>query len=196
MGLNPVTGTGAGEGASENRILTIPNGLTLIRAFGIPLFLVLYLGHHQNFWAFVVLVIGAATDYFDGKVARSLNQVSKLGAVMDPAIDRAYIAATVLALAIRDVIPWWLVLILITRDAWLAGMVTVKKRRTGSVFEVTFLGKSATFCLLYAFPFLLLSGETGLGRVCHITGWAFALWGIGLYLITALQYSTDALSKN
>ena len=176
-----------------DRILTIPNGLTLIRALGIPLFLWLYLGPHANGLAFVVLVLGAATDYFDGKVARALNQVSRLGAAMDPTIDRAYIAATVIALALRGVIPWWLVLLLIARDLWMAVMLTIKKVRTGEIFEVTFLGKAATFNLLYAFPFLLLGGTSFLGKVCEIVGWAFVIWGIGLYLWTALQYSIDAL---
>ncbi len=179
--------------SSENRILTIPNVLTLLRAFGIPLFLYLYLRSHLAGWSFLVLAIGAATDYFDGKIARALHQESKLGAALDPTIDRAYIAATVIALAIRSVIPWWIVFLLIARDAWMSAMLIVKKRRSGKVFEVSYLGKAATFNLLYAFPLLLVGGNHGLGLAFHIVGWSFILWGIGLYLFTALQYSSDAL---
>jgi len=178
---------------NQDRILTIPNGLTAIRALGIPLFLWLYLSQHNAALSFLVLAIGALTDYFDGKVARALNQESKLGAALDPSIDRAYIAATVCALAIRDVIPWWIVLVLIARDVWMAVALIIKKRRSGKVFEVTYLGKAATFNLLYAFPFLLLSGGSAAGSVFHILGWAFVMWGIGLYLFTAVQYSSDAL---
>jgi len=174
-------------------ILTIPNLLTMIRALGIPLFLWLYLSRHSASLSFIVLAVGALTDYFDGKLARLLNQETKLGAALDPAIDRAYIAATVLALAIRNVIPWWMVFLLVARDLWMAFALTIKKRRTGNLFEVSFLGKAATFNLLYAFPFLLLSASSGLGKIAHVLGWAFAIWGMGLYLFTALQYSSDAL---
>jgi cardiolipin synthase (CMP-forming) len=174
-------------------IITIPNFLTFIRALGIPLFLWLYLSRHNTGWSFIVLTVGALTDYFDGKVARLLNQETKLGAALDPAIDRAYIAATVFALAIRSVIPWWMVFLLVARDLWIAFALFIKKRRTGDLFEVSFLGKAATFNLLYAFPFLLLSEDSGLGKVAHVLGWAFAIWGMGLYLFTALQYSSDAL---
>jgi len=181
---------------SQERILTIPNGLTAIRALGIPLFLWLYLSQHNAPLSFLVLVIGALTDYFDGKVARALHQESKLGAALDPTIDRAYIAATVVALAIRDVIPFWIVVVLVVRDLWMAGALVVKKKRSGQVFEVTYLGKAATFNLLYAFPFLLLSGKSGVGSIFHIVGWAFVMWGIGLYLFTAVQYSSDALKAS
>ena len=184
------------KGPAMNRnepIFTIPNLLTFIRALGIPLFLWLYLSRHSAGWSFAVLTAGALTDYFDGKLARLLHQETKLGAALDPAIDRAYIAATVVALAIRDVIPWWMVFLLVARDLWMAVVLAIKKSRTGELFEVTFLGKAATFNLLYAFPFLLLSAKSGIGAITHVLGWAFALWGIGLYLFTALQYSSDAL---
>jgi len=180
---------------SSPKVLTIPNGLTLLRAFGIPLFLWLFLGQHSVGLSFIVLALGAVTDYFDGKVARWLNQESALGAAMDPTIDRAYIAATVIAMAIRDFIPWWLVGLLVARDFYMAGLLAYKRTRTGQIFEVTFLGKAATFNLLYAFPFLLLSDDHGLGRFANILGWSFAIWGIGLYIYTAFDYTVEAMSS-
>ena len=179
----------------SDRILTVPNFLTLVRALGIPLFLWLFLVQQDATWSFVVLALGALTDYFDGKIARAFNQVSSLGAAMDPSIDRLYIASTIIALAIRNFIPWWMVVVLGARDLWMVAALIVKRKRTGKVFEVTYLGKAATFNLLYAFPFLLLSGKGLFGEIMYIFGWAFALWGIGLYLLTAVQYSSDALRK-
>jgi len=161
----------------SSRIATIPNALTLVRAFGVPLFLWIFLKQHNATWSFFVLVIGALTDYFDGKIARALNQVSSLGAAMDPTIDRLYIASTVIALAIRNYIPWWIVIVLSARDLWMVFALLVKRRRSGGVFEVTYLGKAATFNLLYAFPMLLLSGDSGFGRIMHVLGWAFVMWG-------------------
>jgi cardiolipin synthase len=179
----------------RTRIATIPNLLTLIRALGVPLFLWLLLKEDQRGWAYLVLAVGAWTDYFDGKLARWLNQESELGAAMDPTIDRLYIASTVIALAVKSYIPWWVVVTLIARDVWMLGMVVLYRKRTGKVFTVTFLGKSATFNLLYSFPFLLLSGESFWGKCAHVLGWSFALWGIGLYLLTALDYSRTAIGS-
>ncbi|MEN9324593.1 MAG: hypothetical protein RL414_347 [Actinomycetota bacterium] len=178
---------------NDDKVLTLPNALTFLRALGIPLFLWVYLSQDRPLFAFFVLALGAITDYLDGKVARALNQTSKLGAAMDPAIDRAYIASTIIAMSIKDVIPLWLVLLLIGRDLALVPMLYLKKKRTGELFTVTYLGKSATFCLLYAFPLLLLSESARWASFFGAIGWAFAWWGIGLYLLTALQYSSEAL---
>lgn len=178
--------------SKKSEIWTIPNGLTAIRALGVPVFLYLLLAKDLIGWSFFVLVLGACTDYLDGKVARWLNQESKLGAAMDPTIDRIYIAATVIALAIKGFIPWWLVIILAVRDLYMLCLVGLYRKRSGQVFEVTFLGKTATFNLLYAFPFLLLNSGAMLGRIEHVVGWSFAVWGLGLYLVTAVDYTETA----
>ena len=174
---------------SRKEILTIPNGITGIRALAIPFFLLAYISWDNVLLALVILTVGAISDYVDGKLARALNQESALGAMLDPAIDRAYIAATVIALVIKDVVPLWMLLLLIGRDLWLALILAIKRRRGTGVFEVSFLGKTATFNLLYAFPFLLVAGDSGLGQIFFISGWGFAIWGLGLYLVTALQYT-------
>ena len=180
---------------SRKEILTIPNGITGIRALAIPFFLLAYISWDNVLLALVILTVGAISDYVDGKVARALNQESALGAMLDPAIDRAYIAATVIALVIKDVVPLWMLLLLIGRDLWLALILAIKRRRGTGVFEVSFLGKTATFNLLYAFPFLLVAGDSGIGQVFFIGGWGFAIWGLGLYLVTALQYTYVAFQE-
>ena len=181
--------------AERLEIWTVPNGITLLRALGVPLFLWLFLARHSVSWSFSVLAFGAATDYLDGKIARALHQESALGAALDPTIDRLYIAATVCAMAIRHFIPWWLVVVLVVRDLWMVFALAMMKRRSGRVFTVTFLGKAATFNLLYAFPLLLLQSDHGFGSIAHNLGWSFAVWGIGLYLFTAVDYTKIALSK-
>ncbi len=180
---------------SRKEILTIPNGITGIRALAIPFFLLAYISWDNVLLALVILTVGAISDYVDGKLARALNQESALGAMLDPAIDRAYIAATVIALVIKDVVPLWMLLLLIGRDLWLALILAIKRRRGTGVFEVSFLGKTATFNLLYAFPFLLVAGDSGIGQVFFIGGWGFAIWGLGLYLVTALQYTYVAFQE-
>lgn len=178
----------------EERIFTIPNGITALRALGIPLFLWSYLSLHQNALSFAFLAFGAITDYLDGKVARAINQVSNFGAQFDPVIDRAYIAATVIALTIRKEIPLWIPVLLILRDLWLGLLLVGVKKAKGPVFEVTFLGKSATFNLLYALPMFLLAGDSEIGKFWGSLAWAFLLWGIGLYLVAGIGYTRSGFA--
>lgn len=170
-------------------MLTIPNALTALRAIGIPFFIWVGLDGSHDFVALLILAIGGATDYLDGKLARALNQTSRFGELADPAIDRIYIVATLFVLYIRGAIPILVVLLLLGRDLLLAIQLIAMKRRSIPPHSVTYLGKSATFNLLYAFPFLLLTLHDGaLGTLSFILGWAFAIWGIALYLFTGISY--------
>ena len=175
------------------RYLTVPNGLTFLRAAGIPLFLWLVLSKHADGWAIFVLAIGGATDYFDGKLARAWNQTSKFGEIADPTIDRLYIVATLIAFYLRDVVPVWVLAILILRDLAMAGLALKLQLDGYPPLKVTYLGKAATFNLLYAFPLLLLAQNSGtVGTIAFIFGWAFAMWGIVLYVGTAAAYFRTA----
>ena len=170
-------------------VITVPNGLTLLRALGIPLFIFLALNRHADGTAILVLVVAGATDYFDGKLARAWKQESRLGELMDPAVDRLYIAATLIVLFMRHVLPLWIIVVLLGRDVIL-GVMTLAMKRVGiGPFKVTYLGKAATFNLMYAFPLLLLStSNSTLGEVAYVIGWSFAIWGIELYLTTGMNY--------
>ena len=109
--------------------------------------------------------------------------------VLDPAVDRLYILAALVALGARGVVPWWAVAALVGRDAVLAACLVVLRRRGYAPFCVTYLGKAATFLLLYAFPLLLLgSGAGPAAAVARPLGYAFAVWGVGLYLYSGLLY--------
>jgi cardiolipin synthase (CMP-forming) len=193
--------TGAGVAADErppagqgDRILTIPNGLSVLRLLGVPVFLWLVLGPHLDAWAVALMIASAGTDWLDGKIARALNQQSRLGEALDPAADRLYIAATLIALGIRAIIPWWLVGLLAVRELIVAGALGLLKRRLGfGTLQVSFVGKAATLCLLYAFPLLLLGTYAGnLGESTRIIGWTFAGWGTALYWWAAALYLVQA----
>ena len=175
-------------------IATWPNALTGLRALGIPLFIYLALGPESDGWAIAVLAVGGATDYFDGKLARALGQESKLGEILDPTIDRLYILATLIVLYMRDAIPLWLITTLIARDAILALVALALAAKGKAPLKVTFVGKAATFNLLYAFPFLLLAlSDSLIGDFAFILGWAFAIWGVALYVSTGVSYFLTAL---
>ena len=164
-----------------DRVVTIPNALSLLRLVLVPVFFWLILDGHEG-WALAVLMVSGASDYFDGTLARRWGQVSRVGQLLDPAADRLYIFSTLLGLGIRDVIPWWLVAVLVARDGLVALTIPVLARHGYGPLPVHFLGKAATFNLLYAFPLLLLAEVGGgVGTVVRPVAWAFAWWGIALY---------------
>lgn len=171
------------EQAAPDRVLTVPNALSFLRLLGVPLFLWLALGPKADGWAVIVLAVGAFTDWLDGKLARLLHQQSRLGQLLDPAADRLYIVATVLALSVRGIMPWWLTGVLLARDLALLGCVPVLKRHGyGPALPVHYLGKAATLNLLYALPLLLLgSGANSVEHAARIIGWAFVIWGAAMY---------------
>jgi cardiolipin synthase (CMP-forming) len=173
-------------------VLTVPNLLSLLRLAGVPLFLWLLLGPQADGWALVVLMVGGFTDWLDGKLARLLDQYSALGALLDPAVDRLYILSALVALGVRGAVPWWAVAVLVGRDLVLGACLPVLRARRFTPFRVTYLGKSATFLLLYAFPFLLLGvGTSPLAPFARPVGYALAVWGTALYLWSGLLYLTQ-----
>nr|WP_240157268.1 CDP-alcohol phosphatidyltransferase family protein [Pseudonocardia broussonetiae] len=179
-----------------DRVLTVPNLLSLLRLAGVPLFLWLLLSPGADGtpgwgdgWAVLVLAVGGFTDWLDGKLARLLGQYSRLGALLDPAVDRLYILAALVGLGARGIVPWWFVGLLVARDLVLAVCVLVLRGRGYGPFVVTYLGKAATFLLLYAFPLLLLGQTDGaLGAVALPLGLAFTVWGTALYLWSGALY--------
>ncbi len=174
---------------AQARILTVPNALSLVRLLGVPLFLWLILGPHADGWALVVLMVSGFTDWLDGYLARSWGQVSRLGQLLDPAVDRLYILAAIVGLTLRDIIPLWFALLLVARDVVLAFSLPVLQRYGYGPLPVHFLGKAATFCLLYAFPLLLLGdGTSPVADVSFVFGWAFAIWGTALYWWAGFLY--------
>ncbi len=174
---------------ARDRRFTVPNALSFLRLLGVPLFLFLLLGPHADLAALGVLVFAGASDWLDGRLARALNQGSRLGEVLDPLADRLYIVAILIAFVLRDVIPWQFAAGLIARDALLGCCLLVLRRYGYAVLPVHFLGKAATFNLLSAFPFLLLAiGGGVVAAVARPIGWAFAVWGTGLYWWAGVLY--------
>lgn len=170
------------------QIWTVPNLISFGRLLLVPVFAFLIVTE-QDYWALAVLAVSGVSDFLDGWLARRWNQVSDLGAKLDPAADRLYILSTLLGLAYRDFIPWWLVGAVVARDVLLSGMIPSLKRLGLDALPVHYLGKAATFNLLYAFPLILLGEGTGtLAEVARPLGWAFAWWGIALYWWAGVLY--------
>ena len=169
--------------------LNVPNALSVLRLLGVPLFLWLLLVEHSDAWALVVLMASGFTDWLDGKLARLLNQQTRLGELLDPAADRLYMIAVPIAFGVREILPWWVIGLLIGREVVLAGTVPFLRSRGITALPTLYLGKAATFALMYALPMLLAGTfDNALGAVMHPLGWAFLIWGLGMYWWTLALY--------
>ena len=181
---------GQDQRAQPARVLTIPNVLSIIRLCLLPVILWLILVVEADGLAVAVLMFMGISDYLDGYLARRLNQTSRLGEILDPVADRLYILAAVVALGLREIVPLWFVLILPARDLFLWGLVPLLRTRGYSALPVHFLGKAATAALLYAFPLLLLGhGDSPVEVGARVLGWAFAIWGVGMYWWAGILYA-------
>lgn len=174
---------------AQNRVLTVPNVLSVVRLGLIPVFVYLMLVTHTLSWAVAILMFSGFSDWADGKIARLLNQQSRLGMLLDPAVDRLYMVTVPIVFAISGIAPWWFVLALLARDAALAGTLPLLWSRGLSALPVSYVGKAATFALMSGFPLVLVGQWDALwSRVVLACGWAFLIWGLYMYLWAFVLY--------
>jgi CDP-diacylglycerol--glycerol-3-phosphate 3-phosphatidyltransferase len=179
----------AQPGQSRDRVLTVPNVLSVLRLVLIVVFVHLLLVTHAYGWATAVLMISGASDWADGKIARLLDQYSRLGELLDPAVDRLYMVVVPVAMAIAGMIPWWIIAVLLVRDGLLAATLPLLRSRGLTALPVTYIGKAATFALMSAFPLILLGQFDAMwSRVVGALGWGFLIWGIYMYLWSFVLY--------
>lgn len=177
----------------SSRIFTVPNCLSFLRLALVPVFLVLIISG-EDALALLTLVVSSVTDYLDGLIARRFNQISRLGQLLDPAADRLFIFATLIGLAVRDIVPWWLVAVIVGRDTFLLVLGIVLANHGYGPLPVHHLGKVATFCLFYALPTIMIG--QAFPTVAFVTdpiGWAFAIWGAFLYWWAGVIYLKESI---
>ncbi|KQQ01494.1 MULTISPECIES: CDP-alcohol phosphatidyltransferase family protein [unclassified Rathayibacter] len=175
----------------EDRLWTVPNILSMVRLALVPVFLVLVV-QGEDALALVTLVVSSLTDYLDGWIARRFDQMTRLGSILDPAADRLYIFATVIGLAFRDLVPWWLVAVLVARDLLLVVLAVILANHGYGPLPVHHLGKFATFCLFYALPLIMLGQAfPAIAPASMPIAWAFALWGAFLYWWAGIVYAVQ-----
>jgi CDP-diacylglycerol--glycerol-3-phosphate 3-phosphatidyltransferase len=175
-----------------DRVLTVPNLLSAIRLVLIPVFVYVLLFAHAYGWAVAILLFSGASDWADGKIARTLNQSSRLGVLLDPAVDRLYMVTVPVVLALSGILPWWFVITLLVRDGLLAATLPLLRSRGLSALPVTYVGKAATFALMAGFPLVLLGRWDALwSRVVGACGWGFLIWGMYAYLWAFVLYAVQ-----
>jgi cardiolipin synthase len=177
----------------SDRILTIPNLLSFVRLLLIPLFIWVALGPEDDLVAFGILAFSAVTDWLDGAIARRFHMTSRVGQLLDPIADRLFVASTIVVLAIREIVPWWLVLVLLARDVVMFFVQLYVHRRGLAPLPVHYVGKAATACLLYGMPTLFLTtGDGWVADVATPIAWAFVIWGTCIYWWSAVLYIEQA----
>jgi cardiolipin synthase (CMP-forming) len=177
----------------SSRVLTLPNILSLARILLVPVFLLLLI-EGRDAAALVVLVISSATDFLDGFLARRLHQISRLGQLLDPAADRLYIFAALIGLAVRELVPWWIMVVVLARDIFMLLLGIILANYGFGPLPVHQLGKVATFCLFYALPMIMLGvAFPQFAWWSQPIGWAFALWGTFLYWWAGIIYAIETI---
>lgn len=180
---------GSGTEQVQDRVLTVPNVISLARLGLIGVFLYLLLVARADGPAVATLMLSGASDWADGRLARLLNQSSALGALLDPAIDRLYMIAIPVAFGVRGLVPWAIIATLLARDLLLAATLPALRSRGLTALPVTYIGKAGTFALMSAFPLILLGQWDQLwSRVVLAAGWGFLIWGLGMYLWAFVLY--------
>lgn len=179
-------------GIGGDRILTVPNLISVLRLCCLPVFLWLLFAHDERAWAGFLLGCLAATDWVDGWVARRFDQVSNLGKQLDPLVDRSLMVVAVVAIIIDGSAPIWFAVLTVFREVamslWVVGLAVAGAPR----MDVTWFGKKGTYGQMQAWPaFLLAAGTTGgwssfweaFAWIGGIPGLVFGYIAFGQYLV-------------
>ena len=176
-------------GVFEDKILTVPNMISLARLACVPVFLWLLFAQ-DDLWAAAWLwgAIGA-TDWVDGWWARKFDVISEFGKFIDPLTDRVALIVPIFAIAIEGVVPWWLVIVTLAREGLVALAGLALSAMGGRRIDVTWWGKVATFGLYFAFPFLLAgASDHSTAAEFEIAGWVVVVPSLIYSYLSAAQY--------
>lgn len=186
-------GGGDERRVASRRVLTVPNLISFARLAILPV-VYLDLTSGRLLRAFVLLAVFTSSDWFDGYFARRLDQVTELGKLLDPISDRVLFVVVGVAFVVSGLLPLWVVLALVARDVLVAGAGLVLLARGAKPPDVTRLGKTATFGLMWALPMFLLAGIVGDGvddpqPVLHVVAWVLLAINGVLYWVAAFDYA-------
>lgn len=185
-GPSPLT---AGE-PGEERILTVPNLITLLRLACLPVFLWVLFGLENRVAAAILLGTLGATDWVDGWIARRFHQTSRLGKLFDPTADRILFFVALTAILVDGSVARWFLIVVLAREAIVAGITVTLLVLGNPPVDVTWWGKAGTFALMVAIPLLLAAGDPGFGAAGALTvvGWLVAIPGLVFSFVAWIRY--------
>ena len=174
----------------EDRILTVPNVVTVVRLLCVPLFLWLLFDRHERAGAAFLLGALGATDFVDGYIARHFHQVSTVGKVLDPLADRILLMVGVAAILVDGAVPPWVAWVTLVREVLVAGAFLVLAALGARRIDVQWAGKAGTFGLMFAFPLLLAGYRHAVfwHSLARFLGWGCAVPGLLLSWYAAATY--------
>lgn len=173
----------------EDRILTIPNIITVVRLCLMPVFLWLLFGKEDRASAAWLLAFLGTTDFFDGYIARHFNQISNIGKILDPVADRLLFILGVGGIVIDGAVPTWFAAATLVREALVAGATISLAAMGVRRIDVTWFGKAYTLLLMMAFPLFLASHSTlGWHDGARTAAWILGIPGLALCWYSAALY--------
>jgi cardiolipin synthase (CMP-forming) len=172
------------------RVLTVPNVISIVRLLCLPVFLWLLFGVDSELAAAVLLGVLGVTDWVDGYIARRFGQVSELGKVLDPTADRLLFFVGITAIVIAGAAPFWFSILALAREVLVGLSLVVLSLFGMKRFDVAWSGKAGTLCLMISFPsFLLAAGTTGFWHAFGLVfGWGWGLPGLAFSYYSAFTY--------
>ena len=190
-----VVATEAGDEAALDRIVTVPNVVTLVRLACIPLYVWLLFGAKHQVEAAALLAVLGATDWIDGYIARRFHQVSTLGKVLDPVADRVLVVTAVITIMIHGAVPIWFGVATLAREVVVSGAVLLLASLGAARIDVLWVGKAGTFALMTAYPLFLVSyGTADWQQVIRVGAWIIGIIGLTLAWVAAASYVPVARS--
>lgn len=176
-----------------DRILTVPNLITMVRLLCIPVFLWLLFGLHEQTAAAILLAVLGATDWVDGYVARRFGQVSTFGKVLDPTADRLLVGTAVISVMVYGAVPLWFGIATIVREVLVSVMVVLLASLGAARIDVLWVGKAGTFGLMFVYPtFLLAYGGASWQAPITVIAYVTGITGLVLAWIAAGSYIAPA----
>ena len=189
-----VLASGSVPTVAGDRLLTVPNVISVIRLTCLPVFIYLLFGRENRAAAAWLLAALGATDWIDGYIARRWNQVSELGKILDPVADRLLFIVGVGGILIDGSVPVWFAIAVLVREVVVGGTTVVIAALGAKRVDVTWVGKAGTFWLMFSFPFFLASHSTlGWHETAELLAWLTGIPGLVLSYIAWAMYAPLAV---
>ena len=188
------------SGISEDRwrdnYATIPNLISILRLCAVPIFVWLLLSKDNALGAAILLSILGATDWIDGRVARRIDQVSELGKILAPTADRIMFLVAVFSMLIDGSVPIWFGVLTLFREGVVAIAALILGGLGARALTVTWVGKTSSFGLMFAFPFFLFAEAVhgNQSNVYEVLAYVIGIPSLVLHFVAAFGYIP--LAKN
>ena len=179
----------------DDRVLTVPNAISVGRLACVPLFLWLLFGAEERLAAAILLAVLGATDWVDGWIARRFDQVSTVGKILDPTADRIMLLTAIVSIAVDGSVPWWFAAAALGRELAISLVALLLGALGARRIDVTWWGKTGTFLLMFSFPLFLSShADWGLADPARVLAWACGIPGVLIAYYAAAGYVPQALT--